>query len=163
MRKVYISLGSNMGDSVSTLMSAIQEIEKRIGSLYSSSSFYETEPWGFDAEQNFVNALICIESSMEAEVIMKELLQIENDMGRTRNNSSFYESRPIDLDIISVENDVIQTTELVVPHPKMHERLFVLIPFMEIEPNWRHPLINRTLQEMVSELDDEEKVSKLNL
>ena len=161
-RLVYISLGSNMGDSVQLLKSAIKKIDTNIGKVLKTSSFYETEPWGFEADQNFVNAMICVESNHEPEFILTSLLQIEEHLGRSRNDQPFYESRPIDLDIIALENEVIKTNRLVIPHPKMQERLFVLVPFAEIESNWRHPLINKGLEEMMTLLRHEQKVKRLN-
>lgn len=140
---------------------AIQLIDVRIGAVIKISSYYETEPWGFQADQNFVNAVIRIDTATDPITIIKELLDIEKELGRKRTQTPHYESRVLDLDIIAVDNQVIKTDDLCVPHPKMHLRAFVLIPFSEIEPNWRHPLINKRLDELIRLLKNEQKVNRL--
>lgn len=158
---VYISLGSNLGDSINLLNIAIEQIKEKIGSVITKSSYYKTEPWGFVAENNFVNAMIAVKTKLQPEEVLQQLLDIENQMGRTRNKEGVYESRRIDLDIIAIDNLVLKTKRLVVPHPKMRERSFVLVPFLEINPNWRNPLLDKSLEELLNLRDDVDKVKRL--
>ena len=159
----YISLGSNLGDSVNLLNVAIEKINERIGLVIKKSSFYETEPWGFKADQNFINAMVAVDSDLHPEEILRELLAIEKDLGRVRNSSKTYTSRLIDLDIIAIDDLILKTKELVIPHPKMHERSFVLIPFHEIAHDWRNPLLDKGLEELIALVNDVDKVKRLKV
>ena len=162
MAKVFISLGSNLGDSESILLKAISEIEKKVGKVVSKSSLYRTEPWGFVAENDFVNAVIEVSSSANPPEILAELLAIEKDFGRERKLTSQYESRILDLDIISMGDLILETENLKIPHPFMHERAFVAVPLSEIAPTWVHPFLKQSIIEILAGLKDTQKVEKLN-
>ncbi|MBD3638792.1 MAG: 2-amino-4-hydroxy-6-hydroxymethyldihydropteridine diphosphokinase [Crocinitomicaceae bacterium] len=161
-RIYYIGLGSNLGDSKELIKKAYKQVQDRIGKILRQSSFYESEPWGFEADNNFVNSVISCESDHEPQWVMQELLAIENDLGRVRSDNKNYESRKIDLDIVAIGDEVLKTNRLVIPHPQMHLRAFVLIPLQEIEPEWRHPQLEQGLEEMLDGLKDSVNIRRLD-
>ena len=136
---VYLSLGTNLGDKEHNLLSAISEIERRIGPIRAQSAFLATEPWGFESENTFLNAAIRVETELEPLALLKVTQQIERDMGRTQKSTVNcqlstvnYHDRIIDIDILLYDDLHINTPELTIPHPLMNERDFVLIPLKEI-------------------------------
>ena len=130
---VYLSLGTNLGDKEQNLMSAITEIERRIGPIRAQSAFLTTEPWGFESENSFLNAAVRVETDLAPLALLDETQQIERDMGRTQKSvEGKYHDRIIDIDILLYDDLHIQTKRLTIPHPLMYERDFVLIPLREI-------------------------------
>ncbi len=155
MQNIYFSLGSNQGNRFFNLQQAIQYIELRIGYVDKMSSYYETEPWGFDSENTFINQVILVKSSLKAEKILARALLIEKVLGRERFSvSKGYSSRPIDIDILFVDDLKISTSDLKVPHPHLHKRNFVLKPLCEIAPHLHHPTLNKTISELTEESTD---------
>ncbi len=145
--EAYILMGTNMGDRVAHLDTACKTIGERCGTIVKISKLYESEPWGFDAEKWFINQVICIETYLTAELLLKKLLEIELIMGRVRTTiHNGYSSRPIDLDILYYGDEVINQTELIIPHPRLPLRRFALIPLCEVAPDMIHPVfkINNT-------------------
>ena len=141
MHTVYLSLGTNLGDKEQNLVSAITEIGRRIGSVRAQSAFLSTEPWGFESENTFLNAAVCVETELAPLALLDETQQIERDMGRTQKtivNSQLspvtYHDRIIDIDILLYDDLHISTPRLTIPHPLMYKRDFVLIPLREILP-----------------------------
>ncbi|MBR0046551.1 MAG: 2-amino-4-hydroxy-6-hydroxymethyldihydropteridine diphosphokinase [Bacteroidaceae bacterium] len=133
MHTVYLSLGTNLGDKEQNLLSAITEIERRIGSIRAQSAFHATEPWGFESENTFLNAALRVETELAPLALLKETQQIERDMGRTQKSvKGKYHDRIIDIDILLYDDQHINTPQLTIPHPLMYERDFVLIPLKEI-------------------------------
>lgn len=154
--KVYLSLGSNMGDKQANLLEAI----KRIGNLESteivkSSRMLKTEPFGYLEQDNFLNACLEIKTLMTAQEFLKEILQIELDMGRVRELK--WGPRIIDIDILFYDKEIIEEDNLVVPHPWICEREFVLEPLAEIAPNYIHPLEKKTISILDKKLKEGEK------
>ena len=138
---VYLSLGTNLGDKEQNLQSAIQEIERRIGPVRAQSAFLFTEPWGFESENTFLNAAVCVETELSPNALLRVTQQIERDMGRTekstingQQSTVTYHDRIIDIDILLYDDLHINTPKLTIPHPHMYERDFVLIPLREILP-----------------------------
>jgi len=130
---VYLSLGTNLGDKEQNLMSAITEIERRIGPIRAQSAFLTTEPWGFESENSFLNAAVRVETDLAPLALLDETQQIERDLGRTQKSvEGKYHDRIIDIDILLYDDLHIQTKRLTIPHPLMYERDFVLIPLREI-------------------------------
>lgn len=155
----FILLGSNLGDREAILESAVDMIEERCGSVVLMSSLYESEPWGFETENLFLNQAIGVETSLEPHDLLSELLQIEAELGRVRQeNHQGYESRPIDLDVIYYDDMVIADEELIVPHPSMHKRRFVLEPLCEIAPDFIHPLFRESNRELLARCEDRLRV-----
>ena len=129
----YLSLGTNLGDKEQNLLSAISEIERRIGPVRAQSAFLATEPWGFDSQNTFLNAAIRIETMFSPLELLDETQQIERDLGRKHKSvNGQYHDRIIDIDILLYDDLHISTPRLTIPHPHMHERDFVLIPLKEI-------------------------------
>ena len=129
----YLSLGTNLGDKESNLLSAISEIERRIGPVRAQSAFLATEPWGFDSQNTFLNAAIRIETKFSPLELLDETQQIERDLGRKHKSvNGQYHDRIIDIDILLYDDLHISTPRLTIPHPHMHERDFVIIPLKEI-------------------------------
>lgn len=132
---VYLSLGTNLGDKEQNLMSAITEIERRIGSIRAKSAFLATAPWGFESEHSFLNAAVRVETELTPFALLDATQQIERDMGRTlKSVNGKYHDRIIDIDILLYDDLRIKTQRLTIPHPLMYERDFVLIPLREILP-----------------------------
>lgn len=155
--KVYLSLGSNLGNRAEALKDAVFRIQAGLGPLVSCSSVYETEPWGFKAEQSFLNMVITIESDRAPETLMNELLKIEQQMGRKRAEGG-YISRIIDLDILLMGEKVISTNVLQLPHPRMHLRKFVLVPLAEIAPEVIHPGLNTNILQLLHDCHDHSSI-----
>ena len=147
-RKIHISIGSNLGDKLKNIEKAIELIHLRIAVIQSISSIYKTEAVGFKGD-DFLNVCISIFSNDLPTNIMRTLLDIESDLGRLRNNKNKIESRTIDIDILLVEDLILNTALLQVPHPKMHERKFVLTPLLEIDPKINHPIRKESISDML--------------
>ncbi|MCH5176251.1 MAG: 2-amino-4-hydroxy-6-hydroxymethyldihydropteridine diphosphokinase [Prevotellaceae bacterium] len=133
MHTVYLSLGSNLGDKEQNLASAVSEIARRIGDITAQSAFIETEPWGYDSKNTFLNAAVRVETELSPIDLLHATQQIERDLGRThKSRHGQYHDRIIDIDILLYDDLHIQTPELTIPHPLMQQRNFVLIPLKEI-------------------------------
>lgn len=156
----YIILGSNMGDSCAIIAKAVEKIGERCGKIVASSSVYESEPWGFDAENNFLNQMLCIETDLDARTLLKELLQIEAELGRQRHESQQrYVSRPIDIDIVYYSDMINDDDFLVLPHPRMSQRKFVLMPLCEIAADFIHPVFKKSSMTLLKDCNDDSEVS----
>jgi len=133
MHIAYLSLGTNLGDKEKNLLSAISEIERRIGPIRAQSAFLATEPWGFESENTFLNAAVCVETRLAPLDLLHVTQQIERDLGRTHKSvGGQYHDRIIDIDILLYDDLHLATKELTIPHPHMYERDFVLIPLQQI-------------------------------
>ena len=153
----YISLGSNMGDRLGHLKDAIDELHKdKQISIKKVSSIYETDPVGYTNQGNFLNIVAKLETDYEAEQLLRKCLQVELQLGRERKIR--WGPRTIDLDILLYNQDNIETDDLSVPHPRMHERAFVIIPLLEIEPNIELPAMELPLQKVLEHIPDKEGV-----
>lgn len=139
LKTVYIALGSNEGARFDLLQKAIEEIQLRTGDVHAVSGVYETPAWGFEGN-SFLNACIAVNSRFDSQTILKQLLEIEQHFGRQRSHGKGYSNRPIDLDILLVEEEVIRTSNLTVPHPELENRNFVLAPLADIASEVKHPL-----------------------
>jgi 2-amino-4-hydroxy-6-hydroxymethyldihydropteridine diphosphokinase len=152
MNKVYLLIGGNMGDRMANLINANKHIEQEIGNIKLKSSIYETAAWGQTNQPDFLNQALLVHTRLEAAELMSKLLSIENLMGRIRTIK--LGPRTIDLDIIYFNNDVISTSLITIPHPKLAERKFVLAPLFEIAPDYLHPILNKTNASMLKECGD---------
>jgi 2-amino-4-hydroxy-6-hydroxymethyldihydropteridine diphosphokinase len=151
--KVLLSLGSNQGDRRACLLEAIERIDAEIAPLFALSSIYETTSWAYD-DHDYLNMTLCILSSLDSTDLMNQLLALEKDMGRIRTEGEGYRARPIDIDILLVEDVICDTELLTVPHPRMHQRRFVLEPLVEIAPDWIHEKMERSISELLEQCDD---------
>jgi len=160
-KSVFICLGSNLYDPVYQLREARTHLSKKIGMLLTCSSIYRTEAWGLRKQPDYFNQVVLLKTTRTADKILTILLGIETQMGRKR--LSVWEPRIIDLDILFFGQDIINNKNLIVPHPRLHERLFNLVPLMEIVPNWVHPVLGKTVAEMTASCTDSLKVTKLDI
>jgi 2-amino-4-hydroxy-6-hydroxymethyldihydropteridine diphosphokinase len=138
MHKVFLGLGTNLGDREGNIRQAVRLIGERVGEVTRQSSLIETEPWGFESEHRFLNAVILCETSQTPRQVLETTQQIERDMGRKKitnrkSGSRTYSDRPIDIDILLYDDLTVDEPDLRIPHPLMHERDFVMIPLEEIK------------------------------
>lgn len=153
MAKAYIGLGTNIGNKRRNLITAAALLAERAGDVLSISSFYETEPWGFESDNTFLNAALLLETELEPLQLLSLTQEIEKEMGRTQKSDGAYHDRIIDFDILLYDLCVINEAALVVPHPLMHKRQFVMEPLAEIAPMLVHPVLNKTMLELAEEID----------
>lgn len=133
MHKVYLSLGSNLGDRKYEIKRAVELIGERIGTVERVSSLYETEPWGFSSDNMFVNAAVCVSTQLTPRALLEATQAIERDMGRTAKSvNGQYHDRTIDIDILFYDNIKVDEPDLKIPHQLMNERDFVMKPLKEI-------------------------------
>lgn len=162
MNRVALLIGGNQGDRRQLIEQATVLIQQRIGAVVASSRLYETAPWGNfggDRPQDFLNQALLVETPLEAHAVLKEALEIEKDLGRSRSPrcssvSRIYHSRPMDIDLIFFNEDVIDTPDLTIPHPRMHLRRFVLEPLAEIMPDYLHPAMGKTVKELLDQIPE---------
>ncbi len=155
----YIGIGSNLGNREENLSTALSRIGEFAGKIVTASSFYETDPWGFQAENKFLNMVVKIETALEPGALLQSLLEIEKSMGRVRNSIK-YTSRVIDLDILFYSNLISEDRELTIPHPHIHERMFVLLPMNEIDQDFVHPVLNESVNSLLKSCRDNSSVVK---
>jgi leucyl/phenylalanyl-tRNA--protein transferase len=161
MCNVTMLIGGNQGDRVELLQQACGMIEQQIGMIVKKSSIYETEAWGFDAEQNFLNQAVMVETRLSAHEVLDKALSIETQLGRVRMGKG-YASRTMDIDILFVDDKCFDTPDLVVPHPRIHQRNFVLVPLCEIMPDYVHPKMNKTIANLLKTSSDKGEVVPYN-
>ncbi len=153
----YIGLGSNLGDRIATCRQALKLLA-RAGHVAAISSFYNTEPVGYEKQEDFVNAVAALETKLSPEALLAACREIEDELGRKRDLR--WGPRTIDLDILLYGEERIETQDLIIPHPLMHLRRFVLVPLCEIAPSARHPALQRTAVALLRELGDPHRVVK---
>ena len=159
MNKLYLLIGGNEGNKFSNLKQAATNIEKFCGEIVHRSSFYETAPWGKMDQPSFLNQALLIQTSLDASSAMKTFLQIEEKMGRKRIEK--YGSRIIDIDILFFNSEVINLPQLKIPHPEIPNRRFVLVPMDEIAPTFVHPVLNKTIHQLLKDCTDQLSVKKI--
>ena len=159
MSTAHLLIGGNLGDRKENLLTAISLINEQCGSLTRSSSVYETEAWGKTDQPSFLNQALEISTPLNARQLMRKILKIEKEMGRVRKEK--LGPRIIDIDILLFENEIHDLRFLKIPHPEMHNRRFVLVPLAEIDPTLQHPVLKKTIAELLEECPDNLQVSKL--
>jgi 2-amino-4-hydroxy-6-hydroxymethyldihydropteridine diphosphokinase len=159
MNNTYLLLGSNMGNSIKQLSTAIEQIEKKIGALLLTSNLYATAAWGNTSQPDFLNQVIEVATQLDATETLKEILSIEKNMGRIRTVKNA--PRTIDIDILFFNNEIINRSVLIVPHPEIQNRRFVLIPINEIAPQMIHPVLNKTIEQLLLQCPDQLAVKKI--
>ncbi len=153
MNKTYLVIGSNKGDRLFNISKSFVFINQKIGETTNQSPLYETEPWGFDSENKFLNIAVEAVTMLEPGEILKRIKDFEKELGRKKKNIS-YDSREIDIDIIFYNNEIIRKPDLIIPHPKMHKRRFVLEPLIKIIPKYKHPILKKDITKLFLECED---------
>ena len=147
---VYFSLGTNLGDKEENLRIGVQKISNQIGEVFSLTAFYATAPWGFSSEHTFLNAAACVETLLPPLSVLHLTQEIEREIGRTHKSvGGVYSDRVIDIDLLLYGDRVLDTPELKLPHPLMHERRFVMEPLAEIAPDLVHPILKKKMRELL--------------
>ena len=159
MPRVFLSLGSNLGDRISHIQQAVSSLSMLENvQIIKTSSFYETEPWGNKNQNWFVNACVALDTTLTPLDLLKECQRIEMQLGRMRINEEKWGQRAIDIDILMYDNEIISDNVLTVPHPYFHLRAFVLVPMLEVKADLVHPVLNKTVSEIYDELENPEDV-----
>ena len=151
--QVILSLGSNQGNRLQHIETAIDFIHSEVGTVVRVSKLYETPALGFDGDA-FYNCALVLHTQSDAEMILEKSLSIEKKMGRVRMETEGYQSRIIDIDVIAFNEEIIASKNLQVPHPAMQERLFVLLPMRDLHLDWRHPILQKYLPELLKASED---------
>ena len=151
--RCYLALGSNLGDKRANLSRAVTLIRERVGRVVCLSRFYETEPWGYASANTYLNAVLEVETTLSPQEVLVITQTIERDLGREKKSMNReYFDRPIDIDLLLMDDIVVETDVLTLPHPLMHERLFVMEPMVEIAPTEMHPVLQKTICEIFNSL-----------
>ena len=159
--QVILSLGSNQGDRLTTIKACIELINKEIAVVVKVSKIYEAPAWGFESEP-FYNAAILIHTSKSAQKILKQVLKVEKSLGRVRSKDSGYQARIIDVDIIAFDEEIIETDNLQIPHPLLQNRKFVLQPMLDLGLNWEHPMLKKSVAQLLVQTDDESEIKAVH-
>lgn len=153
---VFVLLGSNLGDRELLVNQACKMMGERCGEIVAKSRLYESEPWGFKSEHWFLNQVVELVTSMSPDALMDALLAIEKELGRDRiTPHEGYVSRPIDLDILYWGDGlIVDNQHVIVPHPRLHQRRFTLLPLCDIVPDYVHPIMKKTNRQLLDECHD---------
>ena len=158
MNSVFLQLGSNLGERSQLLIDATVLLSRRLGIIVEKSKIYESTPWRVDGQESYLNQVIEVSTKYSAEKVLKIVLEIETELGRVRVEK--WGERLIDIDIIFFNDEIIETSDLCVPHKHMHERNFVLEPLNEIASTFIHPKYNKTVAELLKDTKDTERVEE---
>ncbi len=159
LKNAYFSIGSNLGNRLQNLQKAVFLLGNEVGQVTNISNVYESPSWGFDAP-DFLNACLIIETHIEPMGILGKILTIEKKLGRERSQNLGYKSRIIDIDILYYGNEILQSDSLTIPHPKLHERKFVLFPLADIAPQFYHPVLGKDTRNLIQECKDKSQALK---
>lgn len=153
MARIYLGLGSNLGDKEAYLLKAIELINEQIGPIVARSVFFVSEPWGYESENTFLNACVAAETTIDPRQCLRLIKGMERALGRPEKLTGDYQDRVIDLDILFYDDLVLQDADLILPHPLLHLRRFVLEPLAEIAPDLTHPVLKKTIKKLLPELN----------
>ena len=159
MPDIFLLLGSNLGNRETILSQARKIAEQKLGRIVRMSSLYLTESWGKIEQPDFINQVVVVKSDLKPREVLEEILSIEEQLGRQRIEK--WGSRTIDIDILFYDDVCINEPDLVIPHPYLHQRKFTLEPLMELEPELKHPVFNKSIAELYNNLTDNLKVQRL--
>jgi len=156
---VYLSLGSNLGDPLNNLQNAVFAIQKRAGEVQRISPIYQCSSWGFESN-DFLNVCLSLKTRLGPHKLLETVLKIESDQGRIRYDEEGYQDRKIDIDILYYERETVVSETLIVPHPELPFRKFVLKPLADIAPQFYHPVLNKDTRNLIQESRDRGKIEK---
>jgi deoxyguanosine kinase len=159
---VYIALGSNKGHKFEYLQAAVDAIYKDVGSIKQISKVYKTPAIGFEGD-DFYNACLLVETVLKPKKVLKTVLDIEKQLGRSRSKNVGYQSREIDLDVLFYNNEILEAKTLIIPHPQLHKRRFVLQPLNDIAADVLHPTMNKTVSKLLMDCEDESVLEPINI
>ncbi|MEN8118735.1 MAG: 2-amino-4-hydroxy-6-hydroxymethyldihydropteridine diphosphokinase [Bacteroidota bacterium] len=163
MQKIFLSLGSNLENKLLNIKNALKQINENVGKTIKVSSCYETEPWGFNANDWFLNIAIELETDFNPNELLQNCMWIENNLGRKRNKTEVgYSSRTIDIDILFFGNEIINLPNLTIPHEHVHNRKFVLKPLCDIAPEFIHPTLKESIQSLLQKCTDKMELKRLD-
>lgn len=151
--QVILSIGSNQGNRLQHIESAIASIHQEVGTVVKVSRLYETPSWGFESEA-FYNCALVLHTQRSAHEVLEKVLGVEQKLGRIRSEIQGYQSRVIDIDVIAFDEEIILSDNLQVPHPAMQERMFVLVPMRDLNLDWKHPILQKYLPELLRASED---------
>ncbi len=161
MDKIFLGIGGNLGDKRENFRKVHLQIKEKLGSIMNLSSLYETPPWGFHAEENFWNQVLEIESSLSPHDLLNRIQEIEKEFRRKRHSKK-YTSREMDIDILYFDDMFLEEDDLIIPHPLLHQRLFVLVPLVEVAPDFKHPLLRQSSRQLLEACKDESIIKKVD-
>jgi len=153
MALIFLGLGSNLGHKEEFIELAISEIKKQIGPIVARSAFYDSDPWGFESPNSFINACVAVETTIDPNECLRIVSSIECLLGRSKKTTDGYKDRVIDIDILFYDQVIIQETNLTIPHPLLHLRKFVLDPLVEIAPKLMHPIFHKDMESLLKEIN----------
>jgi len=160
MNHIFLGIGTNMGNREDNLREAVTQIGLSIGEILKVSSVFETEPWGFEAENNFLNMAVEALTAHTPSGVLGAILMIEAQLGRIRTEKQ-YSSRIIDIDILFFDDLIMDEITLKIPHPFLHERKFVLVPLNEIAPDFIHPVLKKSIGSLLKSCEDPCEIRKI--
>ncbi|WDF64204.1 2-amino-4-hydroxy-6-hydroxymethyldihydropteridine diphosphokinase [Flavobacterium sp. KACC 22763] len=152
--QVVLSIGSNQGSRLENIQKCIDLIHQNVGTVIEVSKLYETPAWGFESDA-FYNCALLLHTYSSAQKVLNQVLKVEKELGRIRLNQEGYQSRIIDVDLIAFDAEIIDTEKLQVPHPLMQNRNFVLLPMQDLKLNWKHPILQKTISELIAITPDD--------
>ncbi len=162
--QVILSLGSNQGNRLENIERCIDLLHQEVGTVVKVSSLFESDSWGFSSD-SFYNCAVLIHTHKNPQKLLKNILKVEKKLGRVRTESSDYQPRVIDVDMISFDDEIMESESLQIPHKHLQDRLFVLLPMMEVVSDWTHPISQKSISDILKECEDKGncvKISKLN-
>jgi 2-amino-4-hydroxy-6-hydroxymethyldihydropteridine diphosphokinase len=162
--QVILSLGSNQGNRLENIEHCIDLLHQEVGTVVKVSTLFESDSWGFSSD-SFYNCAVLIHTHKNPQKLLKNILKVEKKLGRVRTESSDYQPRVIDVDMISFDDEIIESESLQIPHKHLQDRLFVILPMMEVVSDWTHPISQKSISDILKDCKDEGscvKISKLN-
>lgn len=153
LHKVYLGLGSNLGDREENIKKALSLLELRVGKILAVSAMYQTEPFGFESDNYFINSACILQTELKPLEVLEYTQVVERELGRkVKSSGNKYQDRIIDIDVLLYDDIIVEYPYFVLPHPHLHDRKFVLEPLAEIAPDIVHPILNETISELNQKL-----------